>query len=488
MVVMERTVSPLVKWLIVIIAAIGFAFDIYELLMLPLILRPAILELSGMKPTDPGFAEFVSHWRSLMFYVPAAAGGLIGLFGGYLTDRLGRRRVLTGSILLYSISAFLAGFATSLPMLLVLRCTTFVGVCVEFVAAIAWLAELFPEAKQRERVLGYTQAFSSFGGLLVAVANSLANDIAKDLPGIVVPGWATGWWGSVADIHVHEAWRYTLMSGLIPALPLILIRPFLPESPIWKEKKDAGTLKRPSILELFTPAFAQTTIVTTIMFACAYGVAFGAIQQIPEIVPGLSDVGAKTEGKPRPERLQIEQKTAADYTKMQEIGGLCGRFFLAILAVRIVSRRGLLHVFQVPALIVVPLVFYFFLTVENRQFATIDLSRLRLGTLPITTVSLGVFIAGLLTVAQFSFWGNYLPRLYPVHLRGTGESFAANIGGRMIGSGFAAVTNLLAAQSFIPGTTGPQKFAVVAAGVALAVTTVGVVSSFFLPEPTHTSD
>ena len=38
------------------------------------------------------------------------------------------------------------------------------------------------------------------------------------------------------------------------------------------------------------------------------------------------------------------------------------------------------------------------------------------------------------TVSQFSFWGNYLPRVYPVHLRGTGESFAANVGGRMIGT------------------------------------------------------
>ena len=47
----------------------------------------------------------------------------------------------------------------------------FIGVCVEFVAAVAWLAELFPDPKQREKVLGYTQAFSSLGGLLVAGAN-----------------------------------------------------------------------------------------------------------------------------------------------------------------------------------------------------------------------------------------------------------------------------------------------------------------------------
>src|SRR5207244_10568134 len=97
-------------------------------------------------------------WRALLFWVPAMAGGVFGLVGGYLTDRLGRRRVLTWSILLYAFSAFAAGFSTSMPMLLVLRSTTFIGVCVEFVAAVAWLAALFPNHAQRERAPGCTQA------------------------------------------------------------------------------------------------------------------------------------------------------------------------------------------------------------------------------------------------------------------------------------------------------------------------------------------
>jgi len=74
-----------------------------------------------------------------------------------------------------------------------------------------------------------------------------------------------------------------------------------------------------------------------------------------------------------------------------------------------------------------------------------------MGEVPVTVVSLMVFVAGLFTVAQFSFWGNYLPRVYPVHLRGTGESFAANVGGRAIGVGFWGVTNYLAFQVFSPG-------------------------------------
>src|SRR4030095_7963484 len=95
-------------------------------------------------------------------------GGIFGLLGGYLTDLFGRRRVLVWSILLYGFSALAASFATSVGWLLFWRCTTFIGVCVEFVAAVAWLAEIFRDSAQRERVIGYTQAFGSFGGVMAA--------------------------------------------------------------------------------------------------------------------------------------------------------------------------------------------------------------------------------------------------------------------------------------------------------------------------------
>ena len=112
-------------WLICIIAAIGFAFDIYELLMLPLIVGPALQELLGVAPGSPEFQT----WVGRLFYIPAVAGGIFGLLGGYLTDRLGRRRVLTWSILIYAFSAFAAGFSTSVWMLLFFRCLVFIGVC-----------------------------------------------------------------------------------------------------------------------------------------------------------------------------------------------------------------------------------------------------------------------------------------------------------------------------------------------------------------------
>src|SRR5678815_2527857 len=109
-----------VQWVICVVAVIGFAFDTYEILMLPLVVRDAIRELTGAVPGTPAFQQ----WQGRLFYYPAIAGAIFGLLGGYLTDLLGRRRVLTFSIILYAFSAFAAGFSTSLPMLLVLRCTT----------------------------------------------------------------------------------------------------------------------------------------------------------------------------------------------------------------------------------------------------------------------------------------------------------------------------------------------------------------------------
>jgi MFS family permease len=451
-----------VQWTVCVIAAIGFAFDIYELLMLPLILRPALLELLGAAPGSDAF----NLWRGLLFFIPAFVGGIFGLWGGYLTDRLGRRRVLTWSILLYAFSAFAAGLSTNIWMLLFFRCTTFIGVCVEFVAAVAWLAELFPEPKQRERVLGYTQFFSSLGGLMVAYVNYWIVANAANLP--------SEWMRFVGPIdETNLAWRYTLMSGLIPAIPLIIIRPFLPESPAWQAKKAAGTLKRPSLRELFQPALRQTTIVTTLMFACSYGAAFGAIQQIPQIVPALPEVQARiaaaTDGQsPEASRGiagQIRQSTAAHVTKIQEYGGLVGRLLLALLVTVIVSRRWLIRLFLFPGLIVLPLVFGYAATTSQQW------------------LQVGMFFVALFTVGQFSFWGNYLPRVYPIHLRGTGESFAANIGGRMIGTSFAWVASVM--SGWMPGETDAVRMAAAATIIGTGVYLANVLLSFWLPEPEH---
>ena len=427
--------TPL-QWLICGVASVGFAFDTYELLILTLIVRPALLELLPVHSSEAVF----NRWIGLFFYVPAIAGGVFGLLGGYLIDLLGRRRILLWSIVLFGVCTFASAYVTSPMEFLLLRCGTFVGISVEFVVATAWLAELFPERQQREAVIGYTQGFSSTGGLLVAGAYYLAVTWSQRLPAI----------------HGgHEAWRYAAISGLFPAIPLILVRPFLPESPIWKKKKMEGTLKRPSILELFRPEFRRTALITCLMMACAYAASFGMLQHFARIIPGTPSVRVLAH--------QVQEQRISVFQALQEWGGLAGRIVMAFLAVRIMSRRKLLRLFQVPGLILTPLVMFLPATRD------MDMS------------PAGIFLLGFLIVAQFTFWGNYLPLVYPTYLRGTGESFAANIGGRMLGTSAALLVTSLVA--FMPGGSPTRQLAYAAGIVGTLAFLIGFVASFWLPEP-----
>src|SRR3954447_115966 len=81
------------------------------------------------------------------------------------------------------------------------------------------------------------------------------------------------------------------MTGLLPAIPIALMLPFVPESQIWKSRRAAGTLKRPSFGELFAPQLRRVTLVTAILSACAYGIAFGALQvTVARVTPGLPEL------------------------------------------------------------------------------------------------------------------------------------------------------------------------------------------------------
>ena len=153
----------------------------------------------------------------------------------------------------------------------------------------------------------------------------------------------------------------------------------------------------------------------------------------------------------------------------QEIGGLVGRILLAILVVTAIARRSLLRLFVVPGLLILPLTY----------FALYHSSS--------TTFSLGIFASGLLIVAQFSYFGEYLPKAFPIHLRGTGGSFATNVGGRMIGTSAAFLTTNLIAP-FVAHNAGTQivtanHYAIAAGIVGASVFVLALILTFLLPEP-----
>ena len=509
-----NNLGSITRALVITIAAIGFLFDTYELLMFPVIGSDAVGELIMVKTdgTSPGWlgelgfgdrselkrgipstSPPVRAWAGRMLWIAALSGGIFGLLGGLLIDRLGRKTIMIASILAYSVSPVAAAFSTDLWQLVLFRSTTFIGVCVEMVAAVTWLAELFEDKRTREMVIGWTLATASLGGILVTEAYNEIVALAKtgSLPVIPFPE------GHNPD---NIAWRFTLLTGLIPGAAILILMPFVPESSVWKRKKQDGTLRRPSFLELFSPQLRLTTITTTILSACGYAAAFGAIQLTPlVIVGGLPDMVAMT---PEPVRMaeakeaklrkteegtlehkaaqkqlgaarkafEPELKAAAqalkerrgDIQRWQEIGGLVGRILLAVLLL-FVPSRWLIRLFLIPGVILLPLTYFQLVHGDYVVFA------------------IAIFFCGLLTVAQFSFLSEFLPRVFPMHLRGTGGSFATNFGGRMIGT-MAATLNTGVLAGLFAGSP-PIQVASAAGVIGGSVFFIALIASFFLPSP-----
>jgi hypothetical protein len=94
----------------------------------------------------------------------------------------------------------------------------------------------------------------------------------------------------------------------------------------------------------------------------------------------------------------------------------------------------------------------------------------------------GILFCGMMVVAQFSYFGEYLPKVFPIHLRGTGGSFATNVGGRMLGTSAAFLTaNWIAPM--VGAKTTFDSVAVAAGIVGTSVFVIALALTFLLPEP-----
>jgi len=160
------------------------------------------------------------------------------------------------------------------------------------------------------------------------------------------------------------------------------------------------------------------------------------------------------------------KKTADTVQFHQEMGGLIGRILLALLLIIGIRRVALLKLFQVPAIVVLYLTYFNYFQTGGSTFLY------------------AYAICGLLTVAQFSYFGEYLPKVFPVHLRGTGGSFATNVGGRMIGTSMALVTTSVVAPMLAgKGPVLPSHVAMAAGYVAVTIAVISFIIGFLLPEP-----
>ena len=157
-----------------------------------------------------------------MLWIAALTGGIFGLLGGWLIDRLGRKTIMIASILAYSVSPVAAAFSAELWQLVLFRCTTFIGVCVEMVAAVTWLAELFEDKRTRELVDrldpgdGFARRHPGHRGLQPDCP-TLQTGIARP----AIPRWA--WPDNVA-------WRFHPADGFDSGGGDPVLMPFVPES------------------------------------------------------------------------------------------------------------------------------------------------------------------------------------------------------------------------------------------------------------------
>lgn len=149
---------------LILVASLGYFVDIYDLLLFLIIKNKSLASLGvpADKITETGLN--LMNWQM--------AGLLIGgIFWGILGDKKGRRSVLFGSILLYSVANIANGFVTSIPLYAVLRFIAGVGLAGELGAGITLVSESMSKEKR-----GYGTMLVAGIGLSGAVAAYLIGD------------------------------------------------------------------------------------------------------------------------------------------------------------------------------------------------------------------------------------------------------------------------------------------------------------------------
>jgi MFS family permease len=185
----------------------GWLFDFYDLMLFSFLVIP-IKKTLGLSDAS----------LSLLLGSTLAATALGGICFGYLADRVGRKKVLSWTILIYSLGAFACGFARGAWWLLVFRIVTGLGVGGEWATGQTLVGETFP-ARMRARFAAVMQTGAPLGIALASIVG-----------GFVEPAFARAFgeeWG----------WRSCFFLAVIPALLVVFIRRSMPESDVWTEHK-----------------------------------------------------------------------------------------------------------------------------------------------------------------------------------------------------------------------------------------------------------
>ncbi|MFS4689543.1 MFS transporter, partial [Klebsiella quasipneumoniae subsp. similipneumoniae] len=362
-------------WKALLGSAIGYAMDGFDLLILGFMLHAISADLN-LTPTQSGS---LVTWT----LIGAVAGGII--FGA-LSDRYGRVRVLTWTIVLFATFTGLCAFATGYWDLLIYRTIAGIGLGGEFGIGMALAAEAWP-ARHRSRVSSYVALGWQAGVLLAAVLTPML------LPFI--------------------GWRGMFIVGVIPALIAWFIRHRLHEPDVFVNQSAA---EKTSMLESFrllvkdkatTKISAGIAILTSVQNLGYYGIMIWMPAYLAK-------------------QLGFGLTKSAMWTTVTILGMMAGIWVFGQLADRI-GRKPAFILFQAGA--AVSIVFYAQLTDP--------LTMLWAGAL------LGMFVNGML-----GGYGALISEAYPTAARATAQNVLFNIGRGVGGFGPVLIGAIAAMYSF----------------------------------------
>ena len=125
----------------VIVGALGFFVDIYDLLLFNIVRRTSFHDLGVSESAMKDFGERIISWQMFGLVIGGIAWGILG-------DKKGRKSVLFGSILLYSLATIANGFVTNVDQYTWLRFIAGLGLAGELGASITLTGELLPKEKR----------------------------------------------------------------------------------------------------------------------------------------------------------------------------------------------------------------------------------------------------------------------------------------------------------------------------------------------------
>ena len=200
--------------LAVVVAALGYFVDIYDLLLFTIVREPS---LRGINVADADMvvaSTKIINWQMLGLLIGGVLWGILG-------DKKGRLSVLFGSILLYSAANFATGFIQTVPQYALARFIAGIGLAGELGAGITLVSELLPKEKR-----GIGTSLVAGIGLSGAVAAYFTYNLTKD-------------------------WRLCYMIGGGLGLGLLVLRISVAESGMFSQAK-ASNAQRGNFFMFFT--------------------------------------------------------------------------------------------------------------------------------------------------------------------------------------------------------------------------------------------